>query len=50
MEIETVFVRAFLAIHKELAELGSAKGSAQHSLHVHKLIHAQDGNSALSRM
>jgi hypothetical protein len=50
MQIETVFVRAFLAIHKELAEFGSAEGGTQHSLHIHKLIHAQNGDSTLSRV
>jgi hypothetical protein len=50
MQVETVFVRAFLAVHKKLAEFGSAEGGTQHSLHIHKLIHAQNGDRTLSRV
>lgn len=50
MEIEAVLVRALLAIHKELAELGGSERCSQHSLHEHKLIHAQYGDRALPRV
>lgn len=31
MKVQTVFIRAFLAIHEELAEFRSSKRGSQHS-------------------
>ena len=50
MQIETVFIRAFLSIHKKLAEFGCAEGRTQHPLHIHELIDTEDGDRALSRV
>jgi hypothetical protein len=38
MQVQAVLIRAFLAIHEELAEFGGTERRTQHPIHQHELV------------
>ena len=48
MQVQAIFVGAFLPTEEELAELGCSEGSTNEPVVVHELIDCQDGLRAVA--